>query len=109
MNDIENKIVNLIDDFENNYEMYLEESIKREEMISYFKAMQLMISNHRKEVQAYLEGYWKQKDKLYDQANNILSMAINRKDVELAKLALEYIKLYHKENPFKDINKNLFF
>ena len=33
MNDIENKIVNLIDDFENNYEMYLEESIKREEMI----------------------------------------------------------------------------
>ncbi|MDY4079111.1 MAG: hypothetical protein SOY42_10080 [Clostridium sp.] len=109
MNDIENKMVNLIDDFENNYEIYLEESIKREEMISYFKAMQLMISNHRKEVQAYLDGYWKQKDKLYEQANNILSMAINRKDVELAKLALEYIKLYHKENPFKDINKNLLF
>ena len=108
MNDFENKIDNLIGNFENNYEMYLEESIKREEMISYFKAMQLMISNHRKEVQAYLEGYWKQKDKLYDQANNILSMAINRKDVELAKLALEYIKLYHKENPFKEINKNLF-
>lgn len=109
MNDFENKIDNLIGNFENNYEMYLEESIKREEMISYFKAMQLMISNHCKEVQAYLDGYWKQKDKLYEQANNILSMAINRKDVELAKLALEYIKLYHKENPFKDINKNLLF
>lgn len=108
MNNIENKIVNLIDDFENNCELYLEESIKREKMISYFKAMQLMISNHRKEVQAYLDVYWKQKEKLYDQANNILSMAINRKDVELAKLALEYIKLYHKEKPFKDINKNLF-
>ena len=108
MNDFENKINNLIGNFENNYEMYLEESIKREEMISYFKAMQLMISNHRKEVQAYLDGYWKQKDKLYEQANNILSMAINKKDVELARLALEYIELYHKENPFKEINKNLF-
>ena len=109
MNNFENKIDNLIDNFENNYEVYLEESLKREEMINYFKAMQLMISNHRKEVQAYLHGYWKQKDKLYKQANDIFLMAINRKDVELAKLALDYIKLYHKENPFKDLNKNLLF
>ena len=28
MNNIENKIVNLMDDFENNCEMYLEEAIK---------------------------------------------------------------------------------
>ena len=108
MNDIENKIVNLIDDFENNYEIYLEKSIKREQIISYFKAMELMISNHRKEVESYINGYFKEKEKLYNQANDILLSAINRKDVVLAKLALKYIKLYHNENPFKDINKNLF-